>query len=423
MKEDFLHYIWKHQLVATKELKTTQKENIIIKSAGNENYHAGPDFFNAQLQIGKQLWAGNVEIHIKASDWYVHGHEKDKHYDTVILHVVWEHDVEVYRKDNSSIPTLQLKEYVDKNILNKYQQLFATPQKWINCEKEIASVDIFLINSWLERLYIERLEQKSILIQELLHASKNDWEAVLFTMLSKNFGLKVNGDAFLKLASTIDFSIIRKERHRLESMEALFFGQAGLLNETIEDAYYQQLQKEYHYLQKKYTLKSNKEVQMLFFRLRPNNFPTIRIAQLAALVHQQQNLFSKIMATKKVIDFYTLFEIAISPYWKTHYTFTSVSKKYPKKLSTSFIDLTLINTVIPLQFMYLKHIHTLDEEALIAHIKQLKPERNAIIDTFKKLQIKVDDALQSQALLQLKNKYCTKQRCLQCAIGNYLING
>ena len=149
MKEDLLHYIWKHQLVATKELKTTQKESIIIKSAGNENYHAGPDFFNAQLYIGNQRWAGNVEIHIKASDWYVHGHEKDKHYDTVILHVVWEHDVEVYRKDNSPIPTLQLKDYVDKTILDKYQQLFATPQKWINCEKEIASVDTFLIHNWL----------------------------------------------------------------------------------------------------------------------------------------------------------------------------------------------------------------------------------------------------------------------------------
>ena len=421
MKEDLLHYIWKHKLIASKPLETTQKETLQILNFGEHNHNSGPDFFNAQLKINNQHWAGNIEIHIKSSDWYVHGHEKDKKYDTVILHVVLEHDVEVYRSDNSPIPTLVLKEYVDATILNNYQKLFDAPQKWINCENDIASVEQFVVDSWLERLYIERLEQKSLLIQELLRASKNDWEAVLFKMLSKNFGLKVNGDAFLNLANSIDFSIIRKERHRLESLEALLFGQAGLLNDTVEDIYYQQLQKEYQYLQKKYKLTAKLDTQFQFFRLRPANFPTIRIAQFATLLHQQQHLFSKIMSVKNSKDFYALFDISMSKYWKTHYSFTSVSKKYAKKLTASFIDLVLINTIIPLQFIYLKETSTFDEEALLNNIKQLKPEKNSIIDRFRKMTITSDNALKSQALLQLKNVYCSKQKCLQCAIGNALL--
>ena len=257
MKEDFLHYIWKHKLVASRQLKTTKNESIQIINPGNHNHNTGPDFFNAQLKIDNQLWAGNVEIHVKSSDWFVHGHENDSNYDAIILHVVWEHDVDVYRKDNLLIPTLELKNYLDKNVITNYKKLFSTPQKWINCESDIASIDQFLLNNWLERLYIERLEQKSNIIQQLLDDSKNDWEAVLFKMLSKSFGLKVNGEAFLNLASSIDFSILRKEKQNLKSIEALLFGQAGLLNDNIQDGYYQVLKQEYDYLQVKHKLKSN----------------------------------------------------------------------------------------------------------------------------------------------------------------------
>ncbi len=421
MKEDFLHYIWKHKLLASKQLKTTQKESIQLINSGQHNHNTGPDFFNAQLKIEDQLWAGNVEIHVKSSDWFVHGHEKDSNYDTVILHVVWEHDVAIYRKDNSSIPTLELKNYLDEKILVNYRKLFSTPQKWINCEDDIASVDQFLLNNWFERLYIERLEQKSDLIQQLLDNSNNDWEAVLFKMLSKNFGLKVNGDAFLNLANSMDFSILRKEKYNIKNIEALLFGMAGLLNDTIQDAYYQELQKEYNYLQKKYQLQPNSKTQIQFFRLRPNNFPTIRIAQLAALFQQHQNLFSKLMSVRQLKDFYILFDVSISEYWKTHYSFTSISKKSNKKLSKSFIDLLIVNTIIPLQFMYLKHTNRLNEESLLHSIRQIKSEKNAIIDTFKLLNIASNNALESQALLQLKNEYCAKQKCMQCAIGNTLI--
>jgi len=421
VKEDFLHYIWKHKLIVQKKLETTRKESVQLLNSGEHNHNAGPDFFNAQLKIGNQLWAGNVEIHIKSSDWYVHGHEKDDNYDAVVLHIVWENDIEVYRKDNSVIPTLELKRFIDKKVLTNYEKLFSVSQKWINCEHDIDTIDTFSLNNWLERLYIERLEQKSKLIQKLLDASKNDWEAVLFKMLAKSFGLKVNGDAFLSLANSVDFSIIRKEKHNLKSIEALLFGLAGLLNDTIEDGYYQELQKEYNYLLKKHQLKSPIKSQIQFFRLRPNNFPTIRIAQLATLLYQYQNLFSTVIAISNLEELYKLFDISMPDYWKEHYSFTSVSKKSNKKLSKPFIDLVLINTIIPLQFMYLQQNYKLNEDGLLHIVKQIKPEKNAVIDKFNALKIASKNALESQALLQLKNEYCMKQRCLQCVIGNFLL--
>ena len=421
MKEDFLHYIWKHKLLKLSHLETTQKEKLLLINSGEHNHNAGPDFFNSQIIIEDQRWAGNVEIHVKSSDWYVHGHEKDMNYDSIILHVVWEHDVDIYTKENFVVPTLELKQHIHENILNNYEKLFSKSQKWINCENVISSVDPFIIDNWLERLYVERLEQKSELTQKMLNTSKNDWEAVLIKVLFKNFGLKVNGDAFLNLINSIDFSIIRKEKQSLVSLEALLFGQAGLLNDDIQNAYYKTLQMEYNYLLKKHNLQANMKSQFQFFRLRPNNFPTIRIAQLAALLNQHQNLFSKITTTTQLKDYYKLFDISISEFWKTHYSFTATSKRTYKKLSKKFIDLLLINTIVPLKFIYLKYINELNEEELISTIKLIKPEKNAVIDGFKELNVKCNDALKSQALLQLKNEYCEKNKCMQCAIGNELL--
>ena len=421
MKEDFLHYIWKHKLLNLNQLETTQKEKVQLINSGEHNHNAGPDFFNSQIIIEDLHWAGNVEIHVKSSDWYVHGHEKDINYDSIILHVVWEHDIEIYTKDNLVVPTLELKKHLDKNILNNYQKLFSKSQKWINCQNVISSVDPFIIDNWLERLYVERLEQKSELTQKMLDTSQNDWEAVLIKLLFKNFGLKVNGDAFLNLINSIDFSIIRKEKQSLVNIEALLFGQAGLLSDDIQDAYYKTLQMEYNYLLKKHNLQVNMKSQFQFFRLRPNNFPTVRIAQLAALLNQHQNLFSKIIITTKLKDYYKLFDISISEFWKIHYSFTSTSRKTYKKLSKKFIDLLLINTIVPLKFIYLKYINELNEEELISTIKLIKPEKNAVIDGFKELNIPCNNALNSQALLQLKNEYCEKNKCIQCAIGNQLL--
>jgi len=224
MQEDFLHYLWKHKKFDTLNLKTTQGEQITLIFVGEHNHNSGPDFFNSQLKIAEQLWAGNVEIHVKSSDWFLHNHETDKAYDNVILHVVWEHDTEIFRKDNSEISTLELKDYVDKSVLQKYQQLFSNTNKWINCENNFAEVDDFVLDNWLERLYFERLERKSEDINQLLKTSKNNWEAVLFKMLAKNFGLKVNGESFFSLANSFDFSILRKLQTKQQNLEALFFG-------------------------------------------------------------------------------------------------------------------------------------------------------------------------------------------------------
>jgi hypothetical protein len=421
MKEDFIAYIWKFQSFSQKNLHSVQREQIQVLAVGQENRNSGPDFFNSQLIIGEQKWAGNVELHVKSSDWYVHGHEKDKNYDSVILHVVWDQDVDIYRKDKTLLPTLQLKKYVNKEVQHNYQKLFKGSRKWVNCENDIAKVDHFVLDNWLERLYVERLEQKSKLISELLISSKNDWEAVLFKLLAKNFGLKVNGEAFFDWANSLDFNIIRRQQHDLEGLEALFFGQANFLKSTIEDSYYLHLQKEYAYIKNKFNLINRLGDRFQFFRLRPNNFPTVRLAQLAALYNQHQNLFSKLIETTQLKDFYNIFDISVSAYWRTHYSFTASSKKSAKKITKAFVDLLLINTIIPLKFMYLKQLGKLNEEELLYMTREIKSEKNNIIDKFNDLKISSKNALESQALLQLKNEYCSKLKCLQCNIGNSII--
>ncbi|WP_456440330.1 DUF2851 family protein [Psychroserpens sp.] len=422
MRENFLHYIWKHKKFDVLHLKTTQHESIVLVSVGRHNYNSGPDFFNAQLKIEEQLWAGNVEIHIKSSDWFAHHHEQDKAYDNVILHVVYEHDTDIFRKDNSTIPTLELKDYIHKDVLQKYQKLFSNKSKWINCENDFAQTEDFILNNWLERLYFERLERKSKTIEDLLKTSKNNWEDILFKMLTKNFGLKVNGDAFFSLAKATDFSVVRKSQSNLLSLEALLFGQASLLEEDIEDSYYQQVKNEYSFLKQKHQLSNENVLPLQFFRLRPSNFPTIRLSQLASLYHNQHNLFSKLLVSETLEDFYKLFGVSTSEYWKTHYTFANTSKTSEKRLTKSFVDLLLINTIIPIKFSYAKRKGKAINEQLIEIVRAMNSEKNSIIEGFNNLKRVSKSALESQALVQMKTEYCNKHQCLKCAIGNSLLN-
>tara|TARA_R110001583_G_scaffold114876_6_gene265403 strand:+ start:14268 stop:15539 length:1272 start_codon:yes stop_codon:yes gene_type:complete len=421
MKENLLHFIWKLKLFTTKNLQTTNKEIIEINSVGIENSNEGPDFLNAKIVINEQLWAGNVEIHLKSSDWYAHNHEIDENYDAVILHVVWEHDVEIFRKSEVEIATLELKNYISKDLLNKHLQLFSKPKKWINCENDIFSIDSFVLNNWVERLYFERLEHKSKQIQQILSATNNNWEATLFNLLAKNFGLKINADAFLNFSKSFEFSIVRKVSSNSEQLEALFLGQAGLLSNEYESNYYKKLKETYEYLRVKFKLSPISKGEIQFFRLRPNNFPTIRISQLAELYHLYQNLFSKVIEITTLDGFYDLFNVSTSQFWKTHYTFDKESKKSTKKLTKSFVDLLLINTIIPLKFMHLKSLGNTDYSAIFSIIEKIKPEKNTIITKFNELKIKSNNAGQTQALLQLKNEYCNKQLCLQCAVGKELL--
>ena len=421
MQEDFLHYVWKYVLFSTNNLQTVLGEHITIINVGTHNKNAGPDFLNARIKIDNQLWVGNVEIHLKSSDWYLHHHEIDANYDAVVLHVVWEHDADIFRENNNPISTLVLKDLVEDNLLKKYKNLFSSQLRWIPCQAQIHAIDSFTFSNWKERLFFERLENKSNLISSLLENSNNDYEAVLFQLLVKNFGLKVNGESFLQLAISINFSIIRKERFDAEKLAALLFGQAGFLEEDIQNEYHLSLKTEYTYLKHKYNLHPMANGQFSFFRMRPNNFPTIRIAQLVSLFYKHQNLFSLLMKTEKITDFYALFSIEIDDFWKTHYTFETNSKKSAKKISKAFIDLLLINTIIPLKFQYLKERGEVGEENILKLIQQIKPEKNAIIAKFSELNIIAKNAFETQSLLELKNNYCKPKRCLDCAIGNYLL--
>lgn len=417
MNEDFLHYVWKYKLFSINNLRTTLQEELQIVKAGTHNKNAGPDFLNAKLNIDTQTWVGNVEIHLKSSDWYAHKHETDVNYDAVILHVVWEDDATIYMKNNNPLPTLVLKTLVNKSILNNYKSLLFSTKKWIPCEDVIAKIDTFTLDNWKERLFFERLERKSEEIKELLEKENNNFEAVLFQLLAKNFGLKVNGDTFLRWAQSIDFSVVQKVSFQKEQFAALLFGQAGFLEETTENEYHQQLKNEYTYLKHKYSLKPISKNLFSFFRMRPNNFPTIRIAQLVALYNQHKNLFSKLIETENLKDFYQVFSLEIHPFWKTHYNFEKESKKLSKKLTKSFVDLLIINSIIPLKFVYLKSRGALEINKLIDILQLIKPEKNNIITKFSDIGIQSKSAFDTQSLLELKNNYCTPKHCLQCAIG------
>ena len=423
MKEDFLHYVWKFQKFSKQALATVKGDTLIIVETGNSNENSGPDFINSKVSIDSQLWAGTVEIHLKSSDWYAHHHEQDPNYDTVILHVVWIHDAEIFRRDNSTIPTLVLKTIVDSTVLINYQNLFSKKQKWINCENDFSEVEPFIIENWLDRLYLERLQEKSVLIEEELNSSSNHWEGLLFKLLCKNFGLKVNGESFYSISQSVDYTIIKKCYRNYFELEALLFGQAGFFEEDHEDSYFNFLKEKYTYLKSKFNLKNNEIIAPKYFRLRPVNFPTIRLSQLAVLFSEKRSLFSEIIAVKTLEDYYTIFNATASEYWETHYNFGLQSSKRKKRLTKKFIDLLLINTVIPLLFSYSKFIGKERSEELIKLATTISIEENTIIKNFNRIYPFSKNALQSQALLQLKKVYCDKKKCLQCSIGNAIIKG
>jgi len=420
MQEDFLHHIWQYGKFAHAQLVTAQGEALQILHPGQYLQQSGPDFFNAQLRIGNQKWAGNVEIHLKSSDWYLHHHENDPAYHNVILHVVWEHDSEVFRKDDTEIPVLELRNYVAPETLENYLLLLSS-KSWIYCERDLTSVNSFVFKNWQQRLFFERLERKAMPVLELLQQNENDWEATLFCFLAKNFGLNTNGDSFFGIANSLPFSVIRKEKFEVENLEALFFGRAGLLTEEKQDVYYADLQSRWRYLSDKHQLKSAFVEPLHFFKLRPDNFPTIRLVQLAQLYHKRDNLFSLLTNAETVSEMYAVFDVKVSEYWQTHYQFDKESSKKQKVLTPSFIDLLIVNTVVPFRFVYARHSGKEVSEELIGFLEAIAPEKNAVIDKFSGFGITSENAFESQALLQLKNEYCNHKKCLQCGIGIELL--
>lgn len=419
MQEDFLHYIWQYQKFSRTNLTTVSGDVLQVLTVGDYNTDSGPDFYNSKLQINGQVWVGTIELHLKSSDWYVHQHQTDGAYENVILHVVWENDVDVLDAHNNQLQTLELKQRVDVTLLNSYTRLLQK-KSWINCENQIHKIDEFTMMFWKEKLLVKRLERKSITFKKQYEALGNDWETLLFMKLAESFGLKLNSDQFLQLVRSISFSKFKKEIPYLSNLEALLFGQANLLSSEIEDDYFQQLKTEFNYLKQKYQLKDS-YVSLRFFRMRPAGFPTLRLSQFAMLYHQHRQLFLKVIEPTSVTSLRKLFAVSASEYWDTHYTFGNTSSKRKKVVSKGFADVLILNVVIPIRFLYAKSQGVDNFEQLLELYQSLSSEENTIVRKFKKLNVEVQSAADSQAFLELKTRFCDQHHCLQCEIGNKLL--
>jgi hypothetical protein len=309
---------------------------------------------------------------------------------------------------------------VPKYLLENYNQLFNNQQKWIPCENSISRIDNFTWYKTLEKIYFERLIQKTEMIQTLLKETNNDWEAVLFVMLAKNFGLKVNGEAFFKMAKVLDFNVLRKISIDINNLEAAFFGILNLLNKKSQNPYEKELFQTFEFVKHKYNLREISE-SVQFYRIHPPNFPNIRLSQLAQLFSKKPQLMQQVIHTNEIKEFYKIFSISTAKYWQTHYTFDKEHKKMNKKTTPSFIDLLLINTIIPLKFAYKSYLGTNNDD-LIELLENLKSENNSIVTGFKKFNLEINNAMHSQALITLKRDYCDKKRCMECNIGLKILN-
>lgn len=417
MTEEFLHYIWKFRLI-DQQLDSTSGEQLLVIQPGSHNFDSGPDFFNAQIKINNTTWAGNVEIHIFSSDWYQHKHQDNEAYENIILHVVYEDNKPVYRKSGELIPTLELKGHYKQSLYDRYAY-FMTNKNWIPCEKLIQGVDRFVLNNWIDRLMIEKLENKAAEITSHFQSNESDWEQTFFEFLARNFGFKVNGTPFQLMAKSIPLKVLSKHKDNRFQIEAILYGQAGFLEASFTDEYPIKLKQEYTFLKMKYQLQSIDQHLWRFMRLRPSNFPTIRISQFADLICHSSHLFSTIIERKRLKDLTGLFNVSVSEYWKEHYMFDKTSSKRNKSISLKTIHLIIINTLIPFLFVYGKYRN--DQSMIDRALKlldQLPGEQNAIISKWDKLGLSVRSSFQTQSLILLKSSYCKNKRCLNCGIGN-----
>lgn len=418
MSEDFLLYIWQFRLFDHQNLYAESGEKVEILSYGKRNEQSGPDFFNGKVKIGETTWAGNIEMHLKSSDWLRHQHQHDEAYENVILHVVLEADCVITDKQGNTVPTIALQDRLPHNIHKNYLRLQAS-KHWIPCQEVIGNVPEFTISAWLDRLLVERLQRKTQPILASLEANKHSWENTFYQVLARAFGAKFNADPFEALAKSLPLVVLGKHKDKLLQVEALLFGQAGLLNVDFKEEYPQRLKKEYGFLKQKFSLTPLHAHTWKFGGLRPPNFPTIRIAQFAALVHQSSGLFSQVLEIQTIADFQNLFAVQLSDYWDTHYVFDKASSKRRKSLGKSTINSLLINTIAPILFIYGKERGKPKfEEKAFTLLETLPQESNTIIKKWTALGIAAKSAFESQALLQLKNEYCSQKRCLECAIGN-----
>lgn len=422
MNEDFLHFVWKYRTYQP-QLHTLDQQSIEVLQPGLHNKDAGPDFFNAKIKIGETTWAGNVEIHLKASDWLLHKHQDDQAYSNIILHVVFESDREIYHKNGEKIPTLELKGRIDEDVYKKYFY-FINNQLWIPCENDIKAVNPITVKGWMERLFVERMERKVSDLNTLYAHNRNSMAETFYQVLAGNFGFKTNEQPFVVLSRLLPASVLGKHKNSLFQIEALMFGCSGMLNHDFHDEYPNQLLQEFRFLQKKYALTCMEGHLWKFLRLRPVNFPSIRISQFAALVHKSENLFSKILDQDQVEGVKQFFDVKASAYWDNHYNFDKLSKPRIKTLGEDAIENLILNTVVQFLFFYskLKDDQQYRDRA-IEFMFGLKPEKNHIISHWNKIGIEAKNAFESQGLIELKNSYCKKKQCLNCAIGTRLLRG
>ncbi|MFC3196246.1 DUF2851 family protein [Parapedobacter deserti] len=423
LSEDILHFIWKYRLYHHQHLCTVSGKSLTVLETGVHNRNAGADFLSARMRIGDMEWSGNVEIHVHASDWYAHKHQRDNAYNNVVLHVVYENDRSVNRADGTVLECLELKPLIPTPILHKYRELMSG-MYWIPCEKLISTVSSLHLTQWLTRLLVERFERKVAAFYEVLNQQQGNWEETCYIWIARYFGSNVNAQAFDQLARSLPSRILAKHKDRPLAIEALFFGQAGFLENTaFEEEYPRRLQEEYHYLRKLHSLMPMDASVWKFMRVRPGNFPSIRIAQFAALCARAEHLFSAIVQTECTDELKALFEaLPVNPYWLRHYRFDAASPLHSCQLGVQFIDMLLINVIAGILFAYGKYI---GKEMYIYRavrlLENLKAESNAIIKRFSKLGVGVKQASESQALLQMKAYYCDKKKCLDCGVGVQLI--
>ena len=414
--ERMLQYIWKHRLFSEADFVTTEGAPVFVIDVGIPNTDAGPDFFNAKVRIGNTVWVGNIEIHNRSSEWSQHHHQQDKLYDTVVLHVVRRHDKEIFRTNGEPIPQaiLPVPEKIETNI--EWLLSRDTP---VYCAERLSAVSSLHLSSWMNALLAERLERKTDDIFVRLKKNFKDWNEVFYLTLTRNFGFGVNSDAFELLAGSLPYKCILKHRNNPVQIEALFLGQAGLLDgEGEEDPYFRLLKREYDFLRKKYLLRPVESYLFKKLRTRPVNFPHVRLAQLAAMWIKYDLLFSQILETEQVKALRAFFNVEPSEYWLTHYHFHAVSDAKKKSVGKNATDIILINTVIPTLFAYGKQTNRPEYcERALRFLEELKPERNSIVSLFRQHGVSVRNAGDSQALIQLRREYCEKKKCLFCRIG------
>ncbi len=416
MNERLLQFIWQLQYYNRQELKTGDGETLSIFNPGIINTNQGPDFLNAKIKVNNTFWAGSIELHVLSSDWNSHHHSMDKNYGNIILHVVWKNDINL----QESFPVLELQSLVSKILLQKFNKLM-NAKSFIACETMIATITPMLWVSWKERLLVERMQRKTSVIFDFLGCNHNHWEETFWWLIARNFGNTVNSDSFEKLARSLPINILAKHKNQIHQTEALLFGQAGLLDKDFDEDYPKLLKKEYLFLKKKHQLLSSKQ-PLYFLRMRPSNFPSLRLAQLSMLIHKSVHLFSIIKETILLEDVKKLLSVTANDYWNYHYVFDEVSDYREKNIGQQMIHSLLINTIVPIIFAYGHHLRESKyKDRAMLWLEQIAEENNTITNGFKILGIENKNAFDSQALIQLKNDYCNQKRCLECAVGNKLL--